>query len=268
MPRQILSTPIEQFWGGPSVTLPANNSAETIQRVFNVPPGAAELLVIPSETARIALCPKVVDAYLVTSTDLTRVEPQRLRDFLDPRDAGSLQTRLATTTFLVLGLNNRTAGIWFEIGTANAVASTPVVEYATANGQWTALTVATDGTTSGGATLATNGNMVWTVPSAVAWPALRLRNMGGLYVNAAQLGTPLHWLRISASGTLTATTSLAILGIMHFDAAVTDANGHSGFLAATTEYSIPLTDTVGGVELRTRDASAGTMTMTWIFKGR
>ena len=265
MPRFTLSTPIDEFYGSGLTTLPADNSAETVQRIINVPPGARELLIIGSETFRMALCPKVKEAYLVTSTSLTPVTGQALRDLLDPREAGVLGIPLSTTTFLVLGLNKRTAGVWFDVGTVNAVASTPVVDFAGGQGVWTALTVATDGTTSGGATLAVDGNMVWTTPTVAAWPGLRLRDMGGVFAQAPA-GLPLHWLRVSASAGLTAGTSLSSLSILHADAAIDAAAGHSGYFAATTEYSIPITDEVGGIELRTRDASAGTFQASWIIR--
>ena len=263
MPRLTLSAGIREFWGGPVVTLPANNSADTVQRLFNVPLGVRELLVIPSETARITLCPRILAAYLVTPTTTSRIG--NLAQFLDPSEVTTIGTPLTTTTYLVLGCAQRVGGVWIDVGTVNAVASTPVLAVAEKPGVWTAVSVSSDGTTSGGATLAVNGHMVWTAPSATLWPALNVKQMGGRYDDINEQ-VPMHWLRLSASATLTAGTSLNLIGAAHRDEAVTDANGHSGFLAATTEYSIPLTDEVGGVILRTRDATAGTMTLTWIMR--
>lgn len=82
-------------------------------------------------------------------------------------------------------------------GTRNAAASVLSAFYSGSAG-WTSL-AATDGTASGGATLAQSGRITWTVPSA--WQPIRLHGTADEY----------FWAELRVSATLTAGTSLSQL---------------------------------------------------------
>jgi hypothetical protein len=217
-----------------------------------------------------ALSPRIVAAYIATPTLLTAIAGRQLDQWMDPRNNAAVSVPLTTTTYLVLGFNARVGGLWLDVGTANAVANVIVLATLQGNGQWASLGVGTDGSASGGATLAVDGHLTWTTPSASAWPAVALRDAGAPYNQAgASSGEKLHWMRLSVdTDAVTAGTSLTLIGAMHRDAAIDTTTGHSGYFKATTEYTIPLSGWVGGLEARAQDASAGTIRFTWLFKGQ
>ena len=98
----------------------------------------------------------------------------------------------------------------------NAVVATSLAEYWNGTA-WVTLAV-TDGTASGGATFAQDGNMTWTVPSA--WTSDFLSNTvaaaASLRLLPAQRSTynvysdtPFYWARITVSAALTANTKIS-----------------------------------------------------------
>lgn len=118
-------------------------------------------------------------------------------------DLSSLGT-LAQGDYVVVGSAFPFAGIAMDVDTANANASVMTVKYWNGSA-WTDIS-ATDGTASGGATLAQDGAVTWTIPAA--WTKARLREI--VPASAAAVGpqqhVPMFWLRIEVSAALDSTT--------------------------------------------------------------
>lgn len=114
----------------------------------------------------------------------------------------SLDT-LANGDALYVGSHLPFSGVNVDIDAANGTASVLTVDYRKNDDTW-ADTSATDGTDSGGATMATDGSVTWTVPSD--WTTARLQDldadtrMQGLYGE-------LYWTRWSVSAALDSSTT-------------------------------------------------------------
>jgi hypothetical protein len=104
----------------------------------------------------------------------------------------------------------------------NAVVSTLTAQYWTGTA-WTSLSPS-DGTASGGATLAQDGNITWTMPAAGLWNADYLDNAVALGLLAPPIPSPsvrsaysiyavrpLYWTRLTVSAALTAGTKISAM---------------------------------------------------------
>lgn len=116
---------------------------------------------------------------------------------------------VANGHFILVGSHRKFRGAYAAVGGANAIASTLTV--AAWDGAAWASVSASDGTASGGATLAASGLVSWTVPSA--WPAVSLKEIYGEGLpddpaTAPYRNIKLFWTRWSVSATLTDPTTL------------------------------------------------------------
>lgn len=89
-----------------------------------------------------------------------------------------------------------------EAGTVNGTASVLSGYYW--NGTAWANASITDGTASGGATFAQDGDITWSVPSA--WKKTSLMEAGDTRQGYPWLGTPLYWMRFQVSAALDSST--------------------------------------------------------------
>lgn len=106
--------------------------------------------------------------------------------------------------YIFIGSHEPFSGFNVDIDAANGTASVMTVEYW--NGSAWADTSATDGTDSGGATLAVDGSVTFTVPAA--WATARLKDtMTGEAPNVGVLTHEKYWLRISVSAALDSSTT-------------------------------------------------------------
>lgn len=168
--------------------------------------------------AQVALCPYL--AVLKTADALASVSDSS--DDLQDGAAGTVLTlnsfdTFANGDFLLVGAHQPFRGVDVTIVNANGNASVLSVNYWNGSA-WTNITP-TDGTTSGGATLAINGRVTWTTPTA--WVAARLR--GEIY-QATGVPTgcpydmePLYWTRWSVSAALDSSVSVSQMLAMYRD---------------------------------------------------
>ena len=163
---------------------------------------------------------------------------------------------MATNDYLYMGFSEPALGVYVDIGTnANANAATLDVEYAStavAQGATLAFTdVAgdSDGTDSGGASLAVDGVYTWTLPTA--WVRTTLGT------HATPLYTKCWWIRFVPSAALSATVDLNEIIPVY-------KNANYGYMEAGMEYQWTFEPSrTGGFVLL---ASAGTPTLdvTWV----
>ena len=114
------------------------------------------------------------------------------------------------TGYIYLGTAVPVRGYQADVDSANSTASAMTGDYWNGSA-WAAASI-TDGTTSGGASFAVDGNITFTVPSA--WAQDSLVKILGLTGRGPRGGTnavlyePLFWLRLSNSGAMDSSTTL------------------------------------------------------------
>ena len=116
----------------------------------------------------------------------------------------SLDT-LANLDALYIGSHLPILGVAVDVDAANGTASVLAGEYWDGN-SWEALTV-TDGSASGGATFAQDGNITWTLPTD--WAAAKLKDAVATCTDAVpNARVDLFWARLSVSAALDSSTTL------------------------------------------------------------
>ena len=241
MPQRILDVPIREQRGDNALTVPASTGTPLC---VNFRIGfRLVLLSFPSTAAvRVGFTPRVMDAYLFDNSGAGALQWIRLsqlgaanqpsmidREAIDHPQITSTTylDSLQTTDFLYVCFSRPSGGVYFDVVNANGNAATATAEYLLARG-FTAVTISTDGTASGGATLAVDGAMVWTTPTD--WQKGSLRDiLGGTTAPEEPIG---YWCRISVSAALDAATSIQqIVG-------VAAAASERGTYKVSTEYSL------------------------------
>lgn len=100
---------------------------------------------------------------------------------------------LANEHYVHVGAHRPWRGLDVDVDTANSNASVLTVKYWTGTG-WADIS-ATDGTDSGGATFAQDGEITWTVPAGHVWKKSTIN------------GRTLYWLRLEVSAALDSSTT-------------------------------------------------------------
>lgn len=161
--------------------------------------------------ARWTLCPWLT---VLKTTDLL-TDAATITDYSDAAQDGSTATdvvlsslsTLASLDAVFIGSQEQFGGLVVDVDAANGTASTILVEYWNGSA-WTDIS-ATDGTASGGAALAVDGNITWTVPAAWVPAGLRDTTSGsGMAKNYGQLRNQKFWVRVSFSAGLDSSTTL------------------------------------------------------------
>jgi hypothetical protein len=161
---------------------------------------------------------------------------------------GTTLDSMSTTDILYLGFRNPISGIYVDVEAANGTANTIDVEYY--NGAWTDITE-TDGTASGGASFAVDGEITWT--ALTDWVRTTVNSVGTFY-----------WIRIKFSVALDSDTSLfRILGIQNSRTYAQVEAGTSGDGVVPMKYLDR--QRVGGIEVK---AAAGTPVCSVNWYGR
>ena len=139
-------------------------------------------------------------------------------------------------------------GLYFDLDSKNANASVMTVSYWKNTSAW-ATTSATDGTASGGATMAQDGLVYWTQPSDELWAAA---------ITGKQPG---YWYRISISADLdAAVTVLQMMALSRRSASQRPTVTRSG--SYIHSFTLNAAQTVG-FQLDVASV-AGTLTLHWI----
>lgn len=113
----------------------------------------------------------------------------------------------ANSDFVYIGGPRQFRGVAVDVQSTNSTASVMTVK-AWDGAAWTDVS-ASDGTTTGGASLGQDGNVTWTVPTT--WPAATLNSIGATLSTTTDgtipfAGSSLYWTRWEFSGGLDAST--------------------------------------------------------------
>lgn len=263
MAVKIVDDPIEYFQGE-TLTVPANNG---VRNAFSVRPGYDEILIEPVAAMRLALVPKIKALLFWDNSASTFTDIGSTNGFFDRTRAVTVTTLGAMTSsdYLYVGVKRPIGGIVIDIGaTANAVTSTLSGQYLDTDGVWQTLTIGTDGTASGGATFAVDGDILFTVPTD--WRAFELSRVLSNVTGAPNEGR-LYWLRFSTSATFTAGVVLANatpLAQVKPDTSTNTAETGGIYLKAAVEYTMDISKEVGSIEVESQTGSATTARVTWI----
>lgn len=186
--------------------------------------GTAQRIVLPLGTKHIDLVPRnfstaVVVQWLknpwltVVKTTDALVAESNLTDYSVEAQDGSTATSVVLSSlgtaaqgdFLYVGSHLPFAGVEIDVDAANGNASVITVKYRKADNTWADISD-TDGTASGGASLAQDGSVTWTVPSD--WITCRLFDAGDTKLNLGFAKEDMYWTRWEWSAALDASTTL------------------------------------------------------------
>jgi len=185
-------------------------SLSTTADYLAIKPGFHEAKVYCPTEWRLALSPALLHCFYYTAAAGTYTEYKNLVTDRDSTTHLPLDGML-TTDYLYLGFSQPALGVYFDIGTnAQAVTATLDVEYcSTAVAQGTSIVFTdvsgdSDGSASGGATLAVDGVYTWTLPTPDStW------KRSTLGTHQAPIGSKCYWIRFAPSATLSDPTDIA-----------------------------------------------------------
>ena len=202
---------VVEFWGE-SIAITAARIA------YGIPPGVEEVMFNGSAIFRLQLAPAIVfcgktDDAAVTFTDYT--SEAKDRDTATSVVLSSLNTA-ANDNYWYLASHYKFGGATLDVDAANGTTSAMTGYYW--NGSTWADASITDGTDSGGACLAVDGALTWTVPSA--WEETTLNGITGLFV-----------MRFQVSVALDSSTTVDEIALHSHIGTAND-----GFFAAATDY--------------------------------
>ncbi len=274
MPRFVQDPPIKEFYGQviTGVADPATTAAN--RRTLAVRRGFREILVrnadaTAAEVLRWAFFPKIVHVFWYDDSATKDVDKwiDLLGDskaMLDSAQTSISQFTLAAADRLYIATTDRHGGFLTTIdGTIlNNNTATITGEYSTRSGF--VATGITDGTTTGGATLGQNvaGNVIEidTAPADGVWQPIVLNKV----ISSAPLldGNKYYWFRIVPSTLLDAVEFEQITTLVR--TIVNDTgNSEAAFFANNSEYTIDVSDWVGGIEYWVTEGAV-TGHVTWI----
>ena len=248
---------------GETLTVPASNGTRS---AYNVRPGYSEILVEPVLAMRMQLVPAIKGLYFKRATgdyrDLLGVTP-----IIFDRAVGVSTIALSAMTssdYLYVGTVGITGGFVVDIGaTVNANAATLTAQYSDSLRAWSTLTIASDGSSSGGATFAQDGLVLVTVPSD--WTPHSLADI----VSGAPATRPLYWARYIVNATLTTAMLLRNLTpVAEIGAGIDNVAALTGgvWLKAVTEYTMDVHEDIGALEIMAVAAGATTARVSWIAR--
>lgn len=267
MAQKVVNEAVSRF-AGETLTVPASNGTRS---AYTVRPGSQEILIEPVAAMRLQFVPKIASLLFYDASqpaalqwvDILASWPQLFdREIATPKP--TFLGSMTSADRLYIGTMGFIGGFVVDLGaTVNSIAATLTAEFSPAVGDFAAMTVATDGTASAGATLAIDGLVTLTVPAG--WSPRMLRDLVPS-LNPPKIG-PLYWGRYAVSATLTAGVILNNLTNIGRIAPGTDdvaARTGGAFLKASTEYTMDVSPEVGSLEIMAQAASATTARASWI----
>lgn len=149
--------------------------------------------------------------------------------------------------YIYIGSHLPFRGVAVDLGTnVNATASVLTVKFW--EGDWANIT-ALDGTASGGATMAVDGNVTWTVPTT--WKRTSLVEIGDTSIKEAWSGANLYWTRWEVSAQTGANWDIAQLRALNRSTAYSEL-----IEGQALECSIKVRGAIGCVEALTNAGTA------------
>lgn len=217
------------------------------------------LLYSPSADFRMHINPALLGAYFYDASAAQGSRFVNLLSNLTDRDtstgSGTSMNAMQTGDFIYLAFPEPVGGVRFTVGNANAVASTPTAAFSAGGSTWTSLTISTDGTSSGGATFAVTGSMVWTTPTT--WQNTNLAVALGLLDIDNVPSFNAHWLRIAVSAAQTNPTSITEVWSLNRDTS-------RGYFRLGQEYMLSLDRRLEGAFEAVLAAGTSTLEVTWV----
>lgn len=258
---------------GERLTVPASSGTKT---VFNRRLGFDSIEFTPAAALRLGYVPRIGGMWIRSTggvwTDLlqrnTREPLANHPPAMNVTDRGFTGQGfpLLSTARWYIGFVRKVNDIFVDVGaTVNAVASILTAENSDYSPDgFTALTVTADGTASGGATMAQDGNITFTVPAGRLWAPRRLKDLFPQEPTAPMEN--LFWLRFAVSASLTADTLLDQVAGFVEDEGGGITTGDTEFIpaATTTIFERSLNDEIGALEFMAQAASATTVDLTWV----
>jgi len=235
---------------------------------LGIPKGYQEAIIVaPSSDFRLTVNPSLIDAVFYDASADTGSEYKRtgsggvelVQDLTDrthvvAAGTGTLLDSATTSDFLYLCFAEPIGGLRVTIGAANGSSATVAATYRKNDDTWANLSP-TDGTASGGATLAQTGSITW---SAVTdWKAAQLVGPQGIVTTESEHPTAKgFWMRITWSGALDSDTEISDIW------ALNDATTR-GYFRKGVEYGISFDRRVVGAVEAILASSTDTMQITW-----
>lgn len=207
MAVESVAGPLGELRGGTATGVALSTTAAYIP----IPAGARHLFLTPRNfstavVARVLLNPYIVvlkteDALATNPTDYS--EAAQDGDTATDVVLSSLPT-LANGGAVYVGSHLPFGGLSVDVDSTNSTSSTLAVTYW--NGSAWANITPTDGTASGGATFAQDGNITWTVPTA--WVPEKLHIAADAAASFPFGGNKFYWVRLAVSAALDSSTTL------------------------------------------------------------
>jgi hypothetical protein len=236
---------------GESVTFATGN----LVRSFNKPYGATGLEIRLAALANDGwnFTPTLRKAWKFTAVgSVYRDDTDALRE-RGTNQTATYNSMVATNDFIYVGCDVPFRGVYVNVVNANGTASVLSAFYWKNDSTWAGLTE-TDGTASGGATLAIDNAITWTVPTD--WDKTTVNGSG-----------PHYWVRFNSDGGTDSATSLAEIIPMPVQPSVSTVTGGSDSpVVVATAVAAPRywfdPNHVGGVEVTA--ANTEVIRMEWL----
>jgi hypothetical protein len=198
MATRTYDAPLYDVYGDAAITL-----SSTVPGYLNVVPGYRGVKVYCASDWKMLLTPRIQSVQYYTAAAATYT------DYTSEAIDKSVVTHVPLDKMLVadilyIGSHTQFLGLYFNIGTGvNANAATLDVEYWKDDtvDVWADVSGDSDGTTSGGATLAQDGVYVWTLPTD--------------WIETTVNGQKMYWIRFKPSATLSDTVDVLELRAVH-----------------------------------------------------
>lgn len=227
-------------------------------RCFNAPRGAVGVDIRGAALANDGwnFCPRLQRALKFTASGSVYRDDTAVFTERGTNTSATYNSMVATNDFLYVGCDVPFRGVYINIVNANGTASVATWSYWNGSA-WTDIS-ATDGTASGGATLAIDNKVTWTMPTD--WATTVVDGPG-----------PYFWVRMNSSGGTDSSTSIAELIPMPVNASVNSAAGGADtpVLVATAVQNARYwfdAQEVGAVEITA--ANTEVVRVEWLCAGR
>lgn len=240
---------------------------------LGIPPDFHQAIVYNSADFRLGVCPALRDVnfYDASATEGSRFikdgsTSSLINDMTDRSSTtgtGTVMDSSTTSDYLYLMFNDVIGGLRVVMKSANASSANLTAAYRQNDNSWHSLSI-TDGSASGGATLAQTGSITWTAPTD--WKAISLNsaatNANGVPSASSPPGNDPSgamgfWLRLSWSGALDSDTEIQDIWSLSRDA-------NRGYFRANQEYHLSLDRSrVGSIEALLA-SSTSTAQITWV----
>lgn len=226
---------------GESVTYATGN----LTRAVNIPYGAqgVEVRITTTATNFWQFCPKLKQAFKFTASGSVYRDDTVALSERGTNQTATFNSMTATNDFIYIGCEVPFRGVYVNVVNANGTASVLSGTYTKNDGTYAALTV-TDNTASGGATLAIDNTITWTMPTD--WTKASVNG-----------GAPLYYARLTTDGGTDSATSLA--EVIPLSVQTANSTGAKGVVAVTTAVSAPRywfsREHVGGIEAIAADTN-------------